>query len=1428
MKRDYVKIEPSRGILAPETVVRYIAGLRKLGDSGMLNKLMGSAETPTFEFIIYSSGADEQIEFYVGCNPDEMLDQLARKLRSMYPDSFDYREVEFDLATALIPRLDEFDYDPDEYDEQTLYAIEGNEPESGDDNLPTTLKDPEEIRPDLDEIDPIVTRWGGVGHKSKDWMTPLRRFTQREQVEDEEAPPRSPLSDIIEEMAHTDFPIAYQVLFERRPDWSGAASKRKNDIRLGQDGFRAAMSQTFNDAIFGMSTEEKRERYKSDTATEVGEGSQQSETAVTGDLAGRKTLIDLKSPGQTFTVNVRAAAVPRRDYPIDIIEPTMKSICSAFDHLDGYFYSIQGDVLKGSWKDKAVQWVRRGETRLEIEFQRMLDREIVTSKAGKKRRHLVLNADELANLISVPSSRTLTVAGERGARGKAEARDPLPRPDPDVMEAFEEPGMAIGYAMDEDGKVVNPPVQLGPRHLERHYLRAASTGSGKSVAVQNDLLTAHANISGPTVLVDPKGDGMCMEYLRAHYKQYNTLDNVFYFRVPDVLPAFSFFDIRPAMKSGRRREDAIEDKINHFHEILRMVMDSDLYEQAFVANEILDWLIKALFDKKHGSDAFGIDDLSEAVRTMLKEQKTPPISEENRDVEDELSAHFEKDAQQFTQSMEAARHRINQIKKNAHLYKIFSHVPEWDDEKQRYASNVFDFRHFLEEDVVLLFDTGDLRPEAQQAFTLLLLSNVWDAVQVRRRDPQAEYDYVTNLILEEAADIASSELVYKQLLPQGRSFGLAMGLIMQFSEQVDLGDGGDRAYREILNNVKTKLVGNVEIDSDLAEALAHEDLEPVELRNRLTALPTGEWIAQLPSPGFGKTAPELFTVKPLPIPLGTTESDELLHPDQASTFKSSALPRIETRTATHYGIDAPVRDDDEGMGDDDSVFWGVDDGSEEVAEAQADEVGSSILAAKPTRRSSGAATEETTADISEATPQQTVDATEEPADSAGGGDFLDEIDAEMGLVPGQDGGGSPATTEETTTSPTTRATTDSDSESAPESRSKSSSTGSPMEESVYADGLSSHIEVDKEGNVYRCTICEAEYASADRGTAKQCCQFETKDDVLAFVQHLIDEAENPSTLYGKFGAIVGHAEDQNVDVEFSEMRALVTADEEATVEDAEDAGSATEDDEAEPEDDGQVEDDADDEDELDAETFHEAVAGVDDATLEEEGLTRDEAKFLGLILDAMNDDVPGYDLLKSMTKLRDGFEEIDTGSLEERGFIESHRVCRRRYYTVTADGRKLIGKKLRAMPGRGDLGEKTPHKVGVEMLRTWFEQKGVITRAEKYYEYDPDTIIDAVAFNQNDDIAWVGEVERSSNNADSTVKDYQQLQSVDASAVWVFKNKTEAIEILNVLIERDCIDLELTTTITKSFPKMQEAVENMDDDGMSRILRFSDLNEELD
>jgi len=116
---------------------------------------------------------------------------------------------------------------------------------------------------------------------------------------------------------------------------------------------------------------------------------------------------------------------------------------------------------------------------------------------------------------------------------------------------------------------------------------------------------------------------MCENYLRCHYERFGGLDDVYHFRVPETIPAFSFFDIRPALEAGRNREDAIQDKVDHFHDILRMIMGREQYGQAFVANEILSYLIKALFDEEYGSDVFGLDDLFAAALRMQREQTIP-------------------------------------------------------------------------------------------------------------------------------------------------------------------------------------------------------------------------------------------------------------------------------------------------------------------------------------------------------------------------------------------------------------------------------------------------------------------------------------------------------------------------------------------------------------------------------------------------------------------------------------------------------------------------------------------------------------------------------------------------------------------------------------------------------------------------------------
>jgi len=267
------------------------------------------------------------------------------------------------------------------------------------------------------------------------------------------------------------------------------------------------------------------------------------------------------------------------------------------------------------------------------------------------------------------------------------------------------------------------------------------------------------------VIVDPKGDGMCANYLRCHYERFNGVDDVYQFRVPETVPAFSFFDIRPALKAGRNREDAIQDKVDHFHDIMRMVMGREQYGQAFVANEILSYLIKALFDEEYGSDAFGLDELFAAALQMQRERTVPPVAAENQNVEESLTRHFEKDDRRFQVSMDAVGNRLDKLREDAHLRRIFSHVPEQGDDGE-YTDNRFDFRRFLDEDATILFDLGDLRPEAQRAITLLLLSNLWDAVQVRRRDGKTDYENLTNLIIEEAAPVASTKLVSEQLLPK--------------------------------------------------------------------------------------------------------------------------------------------------------------------------------------------------------------------------------------------------------------------------------------------------------------------------------------------------------------------------------------------------------------------------------------------------------------------------------------------------------------------------------------------------------------------------------------------------------------------------------------------------------------------------------------
>ncbi|MGB9985589.1 ATP-binding protein [Salarchaeum japonicum] len=1270
---EYLRVTPTSERLDPESIPRVLDSLHKLttpGSSGLGAKLnpLHSETPPRFEFLAISDGPDDPVEFFYGA--DAHLDTLEKRLRSIYPATFDIERVDVDVAARLIQPVEltpqefvdhyeagrlQYEFGPAEQydivDEESgdsepaeadpvvdggtaATSVPDHHVTVGDSALelapPDALPDDEEerraiekptmtpagtilARPAQDAVSPLGVRWCGAASRKQDWMTSLTPFTAEETNGDLSSvdEPGAALASLIDHLMEATAPTAFQVVFQRRASWQSDAEVRKEDLVDGRD--------TFFQEVVGSLLEVEEQR------------SDQDDRQLSEAVEKRIEYIDAKNAKRAFTVNIRAVGVPT-DTTRDDLDGRMDSLLPVFDPLDGPFYEVEGQRLRDSgFREKTK------EKKARAALQRLLNRELTTGR-GKTRPELVLSGRELANFVLVPSSEQLTVEGTRGTRAEQQSRNPLPWPNPDLIQQFQD-GMAIGYALDENGEPRPDPIRIPPDLLPTHYGRFASTGGGKSKAIINDALSLRETTGGPVVLVDPKGDGMCENYLRCHYERFGGLDDAYHFRVPETIPAFSFFDIRPALEAGRNREDAIQDKVDHFHDILRMIMGREQYGQAFVANGILSYLIKALFDEEYGSDVFGLDDLFAAALRMQRDQTIPPVSADNQNIEESLTRHFAKDNHQFQVSMDAVGNRLDKLKEDAHLRRIFSHVPEQNDAGE-YVDNRFDFREFLDEDATIIFDLGDLRPEAQRAITLLLLSNLWDAVQVRRRDGQTDYEKLTNLIIEEAAPVASTKLVSEQLLPQGRSFGLSMGLVMQFPEQVR--NRNERAYDEVLNNIKTKLIGNISIERDLAESLAHEDLSPTELRNRINTLPSGEWIAQLPSPSFGETGPPPFSLKPLPIAPGHPESDQPLTEPQEDHFESVSRPRMVERTQAQYGLTEPT----ESNTAPEESSWG----------------------------SSGAETTGSAADADSGT---------DPTQSA----FISE-----------------STTEDTSTS-TTQSETDSD-------------------------------------------------PDADKAAM--------------------------SPLFGQ-----------------------------ATETDEEPAG-----DQAPQPENG-------------ATPIQESSVPVPDDELRQRGLSRDDVRFLNRVLDVMNREDDEYTLLDRMSQLRDEYDDLHVERLTEQDLLEADSAAGRKYYTVLPDGRDLLGRELKAGPGAGDLGEKTPHKVGVRLLELWLQQRDDVGRVEPYYETDDGTVLDVAGFDEGGDLVWAGEAELASNNRHAPVEDYDKLSAVDADAIWAFNNRETALDVLESLADADRIDERVSGRAARSFATIRDAVDDLDAAGLTTVRGFKNLDQEL-
>ncbi|MFD1568937.1 ATP-binding protein, partial [Halolamina litorea] len=653
-------------------------------------------------------------------------------------------------------------------------------------------------------LDPTLAgvEFYGKPDRPKDWQTQLSPFETF--LTDDHA--RIPLAAIFETMAATASPMIYQALLRPKPDWTQEAESRRVSIEAQQDTWGGELSA----ALFG-APEEGQEHLSNEDQQRLEELAE-------------------KDARWSFECSARAVAIDDGH--------TIRELTSAFTNVSHTCYAVGATTRTGSRADAL--------------FDAMCKREFTsTSRLPSLRtrpKPLVVDASEAANFCIVDGD-ALTTAGDRALAPTPREATTLPSPPAEQLDAYRGPGLPLGQPLSDDGIADPEPVTLPPSLQPMHVGWFGKTGSGKSTALINAILANHAATDGADILIDPKGDGMAQEYLRAHYATYGHLENVLYFDCAEVLPAFSFFDIRDELDAGVPRATAVEDTVDHYLEILAQIMGRDRFEQAVRSPDIIRYLLKATFDPVNGEDAFSHRAFDRTIRRMHERQAAPPVADE--DLERMLAGVVANRARSFDEIMQGVANRVEKIPIDQRLARIFNHVPEDGDPH-------FDLAEYLNEDVVIILDTGGLRNEAQRVLTLVVLSNLWTALRRRSQRSQGDQPLV-NLYIEEAASVAVSDLL-KQLLSQSRSFDCSMTLAMQFPAQ--LKSQNHDVYEELLNNISTFVAGNVAVDRLLARRLATDEMDAVAVGNRLRALRRGQWLVSLPA-AFDSPEPRPFLVRSL-------------------------------------------------------------------------------------------------------------------------------------------------------------------------------------------------------------------------------------------------------------------------------------------------------------------------------------------------------------------------------------------------------------------------------------------------------------------------------------------------------------------------------------------------------------------------------------
>ncbi|MFB6362077.1 MAG: hypothetical protein ABEH59_12255 [Halobacteriales archaeon] len=702
----------------------------------------------------------------------------------------------------------------------------------------------------------------GHAERRRDWLTRLTPFAELHDGERTHAP----LAAVVETLAAAEGPLVYQALLRPLPDLTTQLEARQHALEANQD----TTGDQLANALFGPPEGEW--------------------TPPAGDQT-RIEELTARNGRRAFAINARAVAAGPQGDAAD----RTRELASAFAAVGRSCHQVIGTHHTGEAAAGVLEAIRN-RTFHAPSYDALPSYLPFT---GNRSRGIVADAAEAPSFCLL-GGEELTAAGGRAVASRPGERTALPRPPVDRLATYREPGLTIGRPLTQDGAADAAPVALPPALQPLHAGWFGKTGSGKSTSLVRAILDNAAATDGADVLVVPKGGSMVTDYLRGHYARFGDLQDVVYFDCAEVLPAFSFFDIRDDLAAGVPRATAVEDRVDHYIEILMQIMGRERFEQAVRSPDIIRYLVKALFDPVNGDDAFAHSELHEAARVMHEREAAPPVSDD--DLEAALAGVVANRARTFDELMAGVMNRLEKIPVDRRLARVFDHVPDGDDPH-------FDLATYLDEDVVVIFDTGGLRSEAQRVLALVVLSNLWSALRRRtRRAPTADHPLV-NLYVEEAADIAVSGLL-EDLLAQAREFDAAVTLSMQFPGQLDAPDRD--AYAEVLNNVSTIVTGNVPADHRLAKRLATDDMDAAAVGNRLRALRRGQWLASLPA-DFDDPEPRPFLVGSLPPPPGHPDGPAPLSTEEQSAFEEAAdglLDRTRREVGLTLATPSPAADDD--------------------------------------------------------------------------------------------------------------------------------------------------------------------------------------------------------------------------------------------------------------------------------------------------------------------------------------------------------------------------------------------------------------------------------------------------------------------------------------------------------------------------------------